>query len=875
MVLALCLGLTILGYCLARLSTQGDVTEAINAEASHSAATIKGRLDISAQVLRSTAAMLMANRPVQSDIWRNYQQNLSRQGWPVGMIQLGYAQPIAPDEKVAFIAAIRADSVTDFKIHPSRGHSAHLPILFVGPETGTLGIGRPGFDLLSVPAMQQAITLATNTGAIAFHSVQINDTLLAGPKPEGNLQTQPTHAVLVLPLFSGNTVPPKVNERQQQAVGYIFALLNIDELLLSIDANRYRPVLLIELADHDTANVVDRGDYSSRLLRNVPLELFGGHWQASVMSPPISLRTAGNATAVAMSGTVISVLMFAILRLLSAIQLANRTQLKLASREIRHLQNQLAALIACSDQAIITIDHRQRIMTFNSGAEEVFCVRSATAVGLAISRFLPYRLKGAKRVDAIGSRGRKLSMYRLRNVLHEFACRYQGEHFPFDATIVKCGRWAQEGYIILLKDLKNATQPESIPAPDIDTSMPYHQPESLSYRLPIATPEIAGAHHFKISVAESVCDASFEWLSTTPTCTEHATSQNASVTNQPLRSIYVAQPISIRDFINITIHADDRAAVKQQWKQAFRSGAEVDCVYRMLRSDGSVQQVRHWMTQVAVQGNVRRFAGMLYELPQTTAPAFATSNLPAEDVHPIIQVDERRRWQPSNAETGRLYQQLQRRIMTFESAREEQQKRLAREMHDDFGQLLTAMKMDLIVLQGQLAKVDHRLSQQLGDVSELVDAMVVSVRRIIANLPPQHIDEHGLVKSLQLMADAHAKRHRIHCRLQVQPQLSPLDEVIVTPIYRIVQEALNNVAKHARATEIEIQIEQRNDRMHLSITDNGSGIRPSVLQNPSGFGLIGMRERIVSLNGTMTIETAAGIGTTILVVIPIDLEMVS
>ena len=794
------LGLTILGYCVARLQAQRDVTDSMRAEASQSISTIKARLDISAQVLHSTAAMLMLNRTVQRDTWLHYQQNLSRQGWPDGMTQLGYAQRIAFAEKVALSTAMRADAAANYQIYPPRDHGTHVPILFIAPESDTPGIGRLGFDLLSVPAVQQALAQATDTGAIAFHSVQLSDKLQADQQPIRNQQVNPTHAFLVLPLFPGNAVPPTASLRQEQVIGYVFGLLKINDFLQSIDATRYRPVRLIESADHETRNALERGGSSAEPFRTIPLDLFGSDWRVSFMTPPTSTGSGGGANAIAISGTIISLLIFAIFRLLATIQLESHSRSRLTSREIRQLQHQLAALIACSDQAVIMIDRRQRIMTFNSAAEVIFSVRSATAVGMPISRFLPYRLRGAKRVETIGNLGVKLSMYRLHNAVHELACRYHGERFPFDATIFKCGRWGQQGYLIVLKELTIAVKPDLIPAIDIGTSM-LHQPTAspLSHSpSPISAADIAGVGHFEISVGESVCDASFEWLGDTPSLAKRSIFSSAPATDQPRVPLQMAQQISIKEFINNYIHADDRAAVKQQWKQAFRSGSDVDCVYRMLLSDGRAQQVRHWMTQVAMDGNVRRFAGVFHALPQMTAPTSSSSILPAEDARPPSHVDERRRWQPGSAETGRLYQQLQCRIMTFESAREEQQKRLAREMHDDFGQLLTAMKMDLIVLQGQLTKVDHRLSQQLGDVSDLVDAMVVSVRRIIANLPPQNIDQHGLVKSLELMADAHAKRHRISCRLQVQARLSPLDEVIVTPIYRIVQEALNNVAKHAR-----------------------------------------------------------------------------
>ena len=513
-------------------------------------------------------------------------------------------------------------------------------------------------------------------------------------------------------------------------------------------------------------------------------------------------------------------------------------------------------------------------MLFNKSAELLFGVASETAVNMTLSRFLPHRLKGARRLDTSRNFGARLSTYRLHNVTHEFAVRHNGEHFPFEATIFKNGQRGKCTYLILLKDL---TTTEANSTADAQHAGPISQrdspdiPADSAHRFNADT----RASHFELVVSDSVCDATFAWLGTIASQENLAAPQTLSMAHPFPSLTQNIQQITIKEFINNYIHIDDRAAVKHQWKNALRSGSDVDCVYRLILSDGSVQLVRHWMAQTMKNDTARYFEGVLHKIEHTTAPAPSINMLPANDTDQPAQHDERRRSQPSDTEAGRLYQQLQCRIMTFESAREAQQKHLAREMHDDFGQLLTAMKMDLIVLQGQLNKVDHRLSQQLGDVSNLVDAMVISVRRIIANLPPQTIGQHGLVRSLELMTEAHTKRHRIPCRLQIQPQLPELDDVIVMPIYRIVQEALNNVAKHARATEIDICIMQHEETLHLSISDNGTGITETALRNPGGFGLISMRERIVTLNGKMAIDTTPGSGTTIRVVIPIDLEMAS
>ncbi|MEC5216885.1 PAS domain S-box-containing protein [Actimicrobium sp. GrIS 1.19] len=227
------------------------------------------------------------------------------------------------------------------------------------------------------------------------------------------------------------------------------------------------------------------------------------------------------------------------------------------------------------------------------------------------------------------------------------------------------------------------------------------------------------------------------------------------------------------------------------------------------------------------------------------------------------------RWQPVHSVLGEARRQLHSRIMRLDRAREEQQKRLAREMHDDFGQLLTAMKMDVISLQTRLEQVDANLARQLDGIDGLINAMVVSVRRIMTDLPPQIIAQHGLFKALELLADGHSRRHQVAVNLHLPATPTELPDEIATPVYRMAQEALNNIAKHAVAATVELQLRLQDDALHLSIADDGQGIAVDAADNPGCSGLVGMRERVSALQGAMQIRSAPGNGTTIQISIPI------
>ena len=201
-------------------------------------------------------------------------------------------------------------------------------------------------------------------------------------------------------------------------------------------------------------------------------------------------------------------------------------------------------------------------------------------------------------------------------------------------------------------------------------------------------------------------------------------------------------------------------------------------------------------------------------------------------------------------------------------------KHLKQDIHDDFGQLLTSMKMDLDLLRARLADEPNARTpatlQHLDRIDALVDAMVGSVRRILAAPSSGQADENDLFKALALLVDGHAKRYRIPCHLDL-PACPPLVGTTLTnQVYRIVQEALNNIAKHAKASAITINIDAPSGQLLVAISDNGCGFVPQQQSGSKAFGLAGMRDRVEALGGALIIETEVDCGTTIRIRLPLD-----
>ncbi len=235
----------------------------------------------------------------------------------------------------------------------------------------------------------------------------------------------------------------------------------------------------------------------------------------------------------------------------------------------------------------------------------------------------------------------------------------------------------------------------------------------------------------------------------------------------------------------------------------------------------------------------------------------------------IIDITERKQAQE---ELERSHGELQELITALDTLRVEEQRRLAHEMHDDFGQLLAAMKLDLCTLKQHLSNQDSEAVKYLGSINDLVDTMVISVRRILADLPPKMVDDLGLFNALRAMVRNFEKRHQLTCRLEFSGLEPALDPKVATALFRMAQEALNNVVKHACATLVRLQIDCNTTSIALTVGDNGRGLQKECLHKLGSFGLIGMRERASALGGEMKIESGNEKGTTIKIVIPIHAQ---
>jgi PAS domain S-box-containing protein len=217
---------------------------------------------------------------------------------------------------------------------------------------------------------------------------------------------------------------------------------------------------------------------------------------------------------------------------------------------------------------------------------------------------------------------------------------------------------------------------------------------------------------------------------------------------------------------------------------------------------------------------------------------------------------------------ARSRDQLRQLSAALQTIREEERAYIARELHDDLGQILASLRMDLTLLQQADGNTPDSLRLMAGMETNLLTA-ITSLRRIATNLRPRSLDEGGLYFALHGLRDDFVERHNIPMALYADEAELRLDDAASTAIFRIVQEALTNIARHASASHVTVNLYRLNGDLLIQIRDDGRGIRAEDMEKAESLGLIGMRERVWAMNGDISISSDEPPGTRIEIVVPL------
>lgn len=209
----------------------------------------------------------------------------------------------------------------------------------------------------------------------------------------------------------------------------------------------------------------------------------------------------------------------------------------------------------------------------------------------------------------------------------------------------------------------------------------------------------------------------------------------------------------------------------------------------------------------------------------------------------------------------------------LENVREMEREKMAHDIHDELGGYLVALKMDISLLSKRLDKLDTRMQSRFNSMKQLLDIAIDTTRRIITSLRPSILDELGLLEAIEWQLNQFGERFNLHVSLSrdFEPHMLRLhDAEYNVAVFRIFQEILNNIARHSQASSVVVRASLANKYFELQVADNGKGIYESELHRPGSYGILGMRERINSMNGVFDIHGSSGTGTTVTVRVPVE-----
>jgi two-component system, NarL family, sensor histidine kinase UhpB len=365
--------------------------------------------------------------------------------------------------------------------------------------------------------------------------------------------------------------------------------------------------------------------------------------------------------------------------------------------------------------------------------------------------------------------------------------------------------------------------------------------------------------------------------------------QDKVTVKMPLRILHLEDNANDRELVETALAREGlnchflRVQTRQEFESAIRKG-EFDLVisdFSMPAYDGesalvATRKFRPGTPFIFLSGTIGEERAVEF-LKAGVADCVLKDNLPR--IGPAVrralrEAEERARRE--SAEAALLEQAVQLRALAarLQTSREEERLRISRELHDELGAALMAHKYGLEWIRQQLDKpatIRKQIFEKLDSLEALADTTTSRVRKICTELRPPILDDLGLAATIEWQAREFQTRTNVRCVIVELPETLNLDNQQATAVFRIFQEILTNVARHANASHVRVGLKIAEARLVLEVKDNGKGISSDKIAGGGSFGLLGMRERALLLGGEVVIHGAQGKGTTVTVFVPINL----
>jgi PAS domain S-box-containing protein len=456
-------------------------------------------------------------------------------------------------------------------------------------------------------------------------------------------------------------------------------------------------------------------------------------------------------------------------------------------------------------EGIVTVDGQMRIAMINPAAERMFGRTAAELLGRDLAVLVPERLREQHTVHVQRFMVSDLSEHPMGRRGQMTGLRANGEEFPMETALCKV--------------------------------------------------EVAGGERYHTALLRDLSE-------------EHRLSDLIERINQRMRTIFDLVPVAIWITDCDQVVCANPACVRLFGAEARESFAG-QSVYQFL-SPGSRERVRGKVAQVlahqdavlSVKGEIARPDGTSRQVEMVVAA------LP-DHQRTLVQIviSDITKLSQERSELIRSQNTLRELSASQVEAREEERQRIARELHDELGQRLTALKLELATLER--ADSARNRAERTQAMMEMVDDTVAATRRIAMDLRPLMLDDLGLSAAIEWLARDFERHTGLHVTLRLAPIQDLIDNRTATTLYRIVQEALTNCTRHARANAALVTIAPESEGVLLTVIDDGDGFPTVPPQSPRGsFGLIGIRERVYMLGGKLSVSNMPGGGARLMVQLP-------
>ncbi|HYC35554.1 MAG TPA: PAS domain S-box protein [Usitatibacter sp.] len=481
-----------------------------------------------------------------------------------------------------------------------------------------------------------------------------------------------------------------------------------------------------------------------------------------------------------------------------------------ARRELENVQARVGGIVESAMDAIITVNESQRVVQFNAAAERAFRWPRAAVIGQRLDMLLPERFRGAHaaHIERFGQTAVTSRGMGAQTVL--YGLRADGTEFPIEASISQHSEDGSKLFTVILRDVTERVRHEAL---------------------------LAASEARLRGILDSAMDAII-------TVDER---QHVVLFNAAAEAVFRCP-------------REEAMGAPLAWfiPERFRT-SHAELVREFGRGDGGSRRMGHARIVMGLRRTGEEFP-IEASISRISEGGHAFFTVILRDVTERVKSDEALR--RSQAEIKEL-------ALAASSAREQEKSRIARELHDELGQALTALKIDVGWLREHLAGSAPAVLDKLASMQLLLDGTVAAARRISADLRPLMLDDLGLTAAAEWLAHNFTNRTGIPCELVIGGGELDLPDPYATAIFRVLQESLTNVAKHSQATQVEATLERGTGEVALTVHDNGQGFEVAGERRPGSFGLIGLRERAYLVGGNVEVRSAPGEGTTVELRVPL------